>query len=128
MRRIKSAPANIAEMVNKKKECTINTDKDVTLCTLNSYSKKKEIVRNNNKIKQTIPGIIQDCFTETTKFTPNIDNYYLETLIEIINNFITNKFNKQNLENLLLSLSVRFFLSHIFYHKILEKVTEQIHF
>lgn len=41
MRRIKSAPANIAEMVNKKKESITNTNKDVTLCALNSYGKKK---------------------------------------------------------------------------------------
>lgn len=126
MRRIKSAPANIAGMVHNKKNATNipKISKDIEL----QYYKKKEIVKNNIKIKYTIPGVIQDCFTETTKFTPNIDNYYIETFIEIINNFITNKFNKQNLEKLLLSLTVRFFLSHVFYHKILEKITEKIHY
>ena len=47
-------------------------------------------------------------------------------MIEFINNFITNKFNRKNLENFILSLMIRFIASQV-YHDVIIKVKENMH-
>ena len=130
MRRIKSAPANICEMINRKKENSINTKKEVILINQNKNDKhvqKLYSLQNKKKITSTLSGIISDTFIETNKFIPETDNYYYGTIIEIINNFLTNKFNRNNAETLFLSLFIRFIVGHA-YHDILVKVKDTIHF
>ena len=138
MRRIKSAPANIAGMVNRKKpEISKINNFDVVITNTNiiSYSKnntidykiKKDVANNKKKITTTISGIISDSLIETNKNIPSTDTYQINYLIEFFNNFITNKFNRKNLENFILSLIIRFIASQV-YHDIIIKVKENICF
>lgn len=145
MRRIKSAPANIALMINKKiKNINVNVNESINESTNESINEsinesnniikfeiipiqnKKNIINYNKKIKTTISGIISDSFIETNKYIPSTDTYTLNYLIEFINTFITNKFNKKNIENLIISLMIRFIASQI-YHDIIIKVKDNIH-
>ena len=156
MRRIKSAPANIAGMVNRKKEpkipkipkiqevskininnyeiFIINKNDSIIKSEIQPYCKndsigyklKKDVANNKKKITTTISGIISDSFIETNKHIPSTDTYIFNYIIEFINNFITNKFNRKNLENLILSLMIRFIASQV-YHDILIKVKENMH-
>lgn len=133
MRRIKSAPANIASMINKKKINDITQINELQVPIIITDKKNKidyklikNIAINKKKITNTIPGIISDSFTETNKYISIADNYILNYIIEFINNFITNKFNKENLENFILSLMVRFVFNQV-YHDIIIKIKEHIH-
>ena len=150
MRRIKSAPANIAGMVNRKKQpkipevskininnyeiLIINKNDNIIKLEIEPYSKndsieykiKKDVANNKKKITTTISGIISDSFIETNKNIPSTDTYVFNYIIEFINNFITNKFNKKNLENLIFSLIIRFLFNEI-YHDIIIKVKDNIH-
>jgi hypothetical protein len=139
MRRIKSAPANIAEMVNRKKEPKINKNVNIIKSEIEpnkkygptgpnlyiEYKYKKDIANNKKKITSTISGIISDSFIETNKHIPSTDTYVFNYIVEFINNFITNKFNRKNLENFILSLMIRFIASLV-YHDIIIKVKENI--
>ena len=171
MRRIKSAPANIAAMVNKKKPeiskinfnnyeiFIINKNDNIIKSEIEpnkkngssgpngpsgpsgpsgpngpngpnglpiQYNIKKGIANNKKKITSTISGIISDSFIETNKYIPSTDTYVFNYIIEFINNFINNKFNRKNLENLILSLMIRFIASQV-YHDIIIKIKENIH-
>ena len=150
MRRIKSAPANIAGMVNIKKNpetpevSKININnyeifpmyKNHNIFKLEiepyckndfiSYKLKKDVTNNKKKITTTISGIISDSFIETNKHIPSTDTYVFNYIVEFINNFITNKFNRKNLENFILSLMIRFMASQV-YHDVIIKVKENIH-
>ena len=144
MRRIKSAPANIAGMVNRKKKSEvskinnyeifiINKNDNIIKSEIEPYSKndsfeykiKKNVANNKKKITTTISGIISDSFIETNKYIPSTDTYVFNYIVEFINNFITNKFNKKNIENFILSLMIRFIASQV-YHDIIIKVKENI--
>lgn len=144
MRRIKSAPENIAGMVNRKKKSEvskinnyeifiINKNDNIIKSEIEPYSKndsfeykiKKNVANNKKKITTTISGIISDSFIETNKYIPSTDTYVFNYIIEFINNFITNKFNRKNLENFILSLMIRFIASQV-YHDIIIKVKENI--
>lgn len=166
MKRIKSAPADIAKMSHRKKpnipifECNtfnnilfLNQDKkneiyknkesiyalfdykffgtftkktDINLNTENSYKSNKHIVTTKKKVSNIISGIISDTFNETNKYIPETDNYFIQILIEIINNFLTNKFNRKNLESLIISLFIRFTITHL-YHDVLVNVKNIVH-
>jgi len=156
MRRIKSAPANIAGMVNRKKEpkvpevpkipeiskininnyeiLIINKNNDITKSEIEQYKKKdsfeykikKDIVYNKKKITTIISGIISDSFIETKKYIPGTNTFIFDYIIEFTNNFINNKFNRKNLENFILSLMIRFIASQV-YHDIIIKIKENIH-
>ena len=156
MRRIKSAPANIAGMVNRKKVreipevpkvlevpevpkipevSKINKNDNIIKSEIKPFSKnnnpidykfKKDFANNKKKITTTLSGIISDSFIETNKYIPDTDTYVFNYVIEFINNFIANKFNRKNLENFILSLMIRFIASQV-YHDIIIKVKENIH-
>ena len=155
MRRIKSAPANIAGMVNRKKEPKtpqISKNNNIIKSEIKpqiknepvgpvgpdgpigpvgpnltiQYKLKKDVANNKKKITTTLSGIISDSFIETNKHIPSTDTYFFNYIIEFINNFINNKFNRKNLENLILSLMIRFIASQV-YHDILIKVKQNIH-
>ena len=164
MRRIKSAPGNIANMVNRKVvniyninekennnenkqnnilffwknniQTTYNNnnnnddddddnDEENNNLKTTMYNKilpfntKRKKVVNKKKVEQTISGILQDTSNITNKYIPETDNYYFFLIVEFINSFIMNKFNRQNLENLLLSLFLRYIISNIYYDSII---------
>ena len=168
MRRIKSAPANIAGMVNRKKESKVPEVPEISKININNneiftinknnniikseiepqtkkwssgpigpsgpngpnlpieYKFKKDVANNKKKITTTISGIISDSFIETNKYIPSTDTYVFNYIVEFINNFITNKFNRKNLENFILSLMIRFIASQV-YHDLIIKVKENMH-
>lgn len=144
MRRIKSAPANIAAMINRKKPNEHlkdeNQNKNCKKLIINyelynyfnlsnekfSYTYKKELISNKKKVTILISNIISDSFIETNKYIKITDNFTLSYIIEVINNFITNKFNRKNLENLGFSLLIRFIFSQM-YHDLIIKIKENIH-
>lgn len=136
MRRIKSAPADICKMVNrkisKKDENNIvpmplipleNTD---NIIQKSKIQQKKEIILSKKQLTNTISGIISDTFSETNKYIPQTDNYYYQFIIECINNFLTNKLTWKNFENLIYSLIIRVIISDI-YHEVILKVKENVH-
>lgn len=139
MRRIKSAPANIAGMINKKKnfleknknniiKSEIQNIDNVGLLTKNlknEYKIKKDIANNKKKITTTISGVISDLFIETNKNIPTTDTYLTNYMFEFFNNFITNKFNRKNIENFIISIMIRFIASQV-YHDIIIKIKENI--
>lgn len=128
MRRIKSSPANICEMKNRKKDVKCSSINPVIIFKNNNqepFKYKKNIVSNKKKITNTISGIISDSFLETNKILPYTDTFYFSYLVEFVNNFLNNKFNRKNLENLVLSLMVRFIFNQV-YHDVLTKIKEQI--
>ena len=173
MRRIKSAPGNIANMVNRKvvniynineqeqennkknKQNNIlffwrnniqtthnnnngngdngnDDDKESNNIKTTIYNKilpfntKKKKVVNKKKIEQTLSGILQDTSNITNKYIPETDNYYFFLIVEFINSFIMNRFNRQNLENLLLSLFLRYIISNIYYDTIMS-IKQNLH-
>lgn len=134
MRRIKSAPANICNMVNRK---VSKTEKNnivplvpfvpvVPVVPIETLSDKKKKVLQKKQLTNTITGIISDAFSETNKYIPQTDNYYYQFIIECINNFLTNKLTRKNFENLIYSLIIRIIVSDI-YHEVIIKVKENMH-
>jgi hypothetical protein len=130
MRKIKSSPANLCEMAHCKK--VVKTTKtQSTFILLNNESKNenenennfKQITLNKKKVSTIHTALITDTYFEISKKIPDLDNYYFNGMIDIINSFISNKFNKQNFENLVLSIIIRFIFSTIC-HDILFKINE----
>ena len=142
MRRIKSAPADICKMVNrkisKKDENNIvpvvpmslipleNTENIDNIIQKSKIQQKKEIILSKKQLTNTITGIISDTFSETNKYIPQTDNYYYQFIVECVNNFLTNKFTWKNFENLIYSLIIRIIVSDI-YHEVIIKVKENVH-
>ncbi len=142
MRRIKSAPADICKMVNrkisKKDENNIvpvvpmslipleNTENIDNIIQKSKIQQKKEIILSKKQLTNTITGIISDTFSETNKYIPQTDNYYYQFIVECVNNFLTNKFTWKNFENLIYSLIIRIIVSDI-YHEVIVKVKENVH-
>ena len=128
MRKIKSAPANLCQMAHNKKEVKITETKS-TFILLNNKNENENInnfkqrILNKKKVSTIHTALITDTYFEISKKLPDLDNYYFNGMIDIINNFISNKFNKQNFENLVLSIIIRFIFSTIC-HDLLFKINE----
>jgi len=138
MKRIKSAPANICEMVNRKKLNNLNIKKESVVLgvvfkpnklpePINIIDEMKNRKKNEEKkIKNVLSSIIFDSFSETNKYIPETDNYYYSLLVEIFNNFLVNKLNKENIQNFILTIMTRIFFSQI-YHTLLITYKDVIH-
>lgn len=142
LRKIKSAPANICEMAHTKKPIVSiiqkekkeekllisvlfneNQNENESNHESNHESKNhitnditknfKHNILNKKRIISINTALITDTYFEICKCLPDIDNYYFNGIIDIINSFISNKFNRQNLENLILSIFIRFIFSTI---------------
>tara|TARA_Y100000816_G_C26077938_1_gene567682 strand:- start:282 stop:698 length:417 start_codon:yes stop_codon:yes gene_type:complete len=127
MRKIKSAPANLCEMSHNKKiaEVSENNKIHAIINENNIESKHNKNFRINTLNKKRVSTIhtalITDTYFEISKKIPSLDNYYLNGMIDVINSFVSNKFNKQNLENLVISIIIRFVFSTIC-HEIIIKL------
>ena len=129
MRKIKSAPADLCKLI-KLKEVThqnkicfpLINNKD-NKNNIENYTFKKTILYNKKKITDTLSGILSDTYIETNKYITSTDNIILNSFVEFINKFLNNKLTQKNVENLLLSLMVRYIIGNI-YHDILIKVKE----
>lgn len=132
MRKIKSAPANLCEMSHNKKiaEVTKLAENNKIHAIINENNiefknnKNFRINTLNKKRVSTIhTALITDTYFEISKKIPSLDNYYLNGMIDVINSFVSNKFNKQNLENLVISIIIRFIFSTIC-HEIIIKLND----
>lgn len=139
MRKIKSAPANLCEMAHCKKAVNavkttesevsnshillINDNKNENENENHNLNNFKQITLNKKKVSTIHTALITDTYFEISKKIPDLDNYYFNGMIDIINSFVSNKFNKQNFENLVLSIIIRFIFSTIC-HDILFKINE----
>ena len=128
MRKIKSAPANLCQMAHNKKPLK-TTETQSTFILLSNENKNenknnfKQRTLNKKKVSTIHTALITDTYFEMSRKIPALDNYYFNGMIDIINSFVSNKFNKQNFENLVLSLIIRFIFSTIC-HDILFKINE----
>lgn len=133
MRKVKSAPANLCELSHNKK-ISKSTDISTAIVLANSNlniddnnEEKENSFRINvlNKKRMTTinAALITDTYYELSKKLPYLDNYYINGAIDVINSFITNKFNRHNLENLIISLIIRFIFSTAC-HDIMFKMNE----
>ena len=131
MRKIKSAPANLCEMSHNKKIAEVkklaenNNIHIINKNNIESQNNKNFRINTLNKKRfSTIhTALITDSYFEISKKIPSLDNYYLNGMIDIINSFVSNKFNKQNLENLIISIIIRFIFSTIC-HEIIIKIND----
>jgi hypothetical protein len=131
MRKIKSAPANLCEMSHNKKIAEVSENNKINnIHIINENNIKFKNNKNfrintlNKKRVSTIhTALITDTYFEISKKIPSLDNYYLNGMIDVINSFVSNKFNKQNLENLVISIIIRFIFSTIC-HEIIIKLND----
>lgn len=129
MRKIKSSPANLCEMSHNKKiaEVSYNNKIHAIINENNIESKNNKNFRinilNKKRISTIHTALITDTYFEISKKIPSLDNYYLNGMIDVINSFVSNKFNKQNLENLVISIIIRFIFSTIC-HEIIIKLND----
>ena len=126
MKRIKSAPANIAEMVNRKK--TIS-EKPTPIVVLFTAQQKKNISPLKNKIvysttqkkiKKTLNNIMLD-YLDTSKQQFNTNDEEV-VILSILYYYICEKvFTKKNLTEFMLFI-VQIFIKYLFSHKIHELI------
>ena len=126
MKRIKSAPANIAEMVNRKK--TIS-EKPTPIVVLFTAQQKKNISPLKNKIvysttqkkiEKTLNNIMLD-YLDTSKQQFNTNDEEV-VIFSILYYYICEKvFTKKNLTEFILFI-VQTFIKYLFSHKIHELI------
>ena len=126
MKRIKSAPANIAEMVNRKKTISENPTPIVVLFTAqqkkNSSPLKNKIVYSTTqkKIEKTLNNIMLD-YLDTSKQQFNTNDEEV-VILSILYYYICEKvFTKKNLTEFMLFI-VQIFIKYLFSHKIHELI------
>lgn len=123
MKRIKSAPANIAEMVNRKKpqkpSASINS-KIVLLCIQDQEKQEKQKMsltpfKIQKNIEKTVNTIMLD-YIENKQLVDTNDEGVL--LISILYYYICEKtFTKKNLNEFMLFL-IQIFIKYLFTHKL----------
>ena len=126
MKRIKSAPANIAEMVNRKKTISEKPTPIVVLFTAqqkkNSSPLKNKIVYSTTqkKIEKTLNNIMLD-YLDTSKQQFNTNDEEV-VILSILYYYICEKvFTKKNLTEFMLFI-VQIFIKYLFSHKIHELI------
>ena len=126
MKRIKSAPANIAEMVNRKKTISEKPTPIVVLFT--AQQKKNSSPLNNKivysttqkKIEKTLNNIMLD-YLDTSKQQFNTNDEEV-VILSILYYYICEKvFTKKNLTEFMLFI-VQIFIKYLFSHKIHELI------
>lgn len=128
MRKIKSAPANLCEMSHNKKIAEVSENNNINIINNNNIESQNNKnfrinILNKKRVSTIHTALITDSYFEISKKIPSLDNYYLNGMIDIINSFVSNKFNKQNLENLVISIIIRFIFSTIC-HEIIIKLND----
>jgi len=128
MKRIKSAPANIAEMVNRKKPVretpsstlAIVMTQQKKLCPLPLKPLKNKIVysKTQKNIEKTLNNVMLD-YLDTSKQQFNTNDEEV-VIISILYYYICEKvFTKKNLTEFMLFL-VQTFIKYVFTHKLHE--------
>ena len=136
MRRIKSAPANIAEMINRKKTekmIPIPTDNKLKVIYLMPEKKlSQELIKkdklNNIKNQKNVEKIFNNMMLEYINDKQLINTNDEQTLaLSILYYYISEKvFTKKNLHEFILFL-IQIFLRYVITHVVHETVINNIH-
>jgi len=121
MRRIKSAPAEISSMVNRKKRISVSKISSNAIIPSNTYEKIKE----EKKIVKLLTEISNDISGQNDIITQEI-GYYMLLIGTFVNQNFRRKITLENVKNFIEEMFLRYIIS-ISYHFIMtnqEKLIE----
>jgi hypothetical protein len=121
MRRIKSAPAEISSMVNRKKRISVSKISSNAIIPSNTYEKIKE----EKKIVKLLTEISNDISGQNDIITQEI-GYYMLLIGTFVNQNFRRKITLENVKNFIIEMFLRYIIS-ISYHFIMtnqEKLIE----
>jgi len=121
MRRIKSAPAEICSMVNRKKRISVSKISSNAIIPSNTYNKIKE----EKKIVKLLTEISNDISGQNDIITQEF-GYYMLLIGTFVNQNFRRKITLENIKNFIIEMFLRYIIS-ISYHFIMtnqEKLIE----
>jgi uncharacterized protein YqhQ len=121
MRRIKSAPAEICSMVNRKKRISVSKISSNAIIPSNTYNKIKE----EKKIVKLLTEISNDISGQNDIISQEI-GYYMLLIGSFVNQNFRRKITLENVKNFIIEMFLRYIIS-ISYHFIItnqEKLIE----
>ena len=121
MRRIKSAPAEICSMVNRKKRISVSKISSNAIIPSNTYEKIKE----EKKIVKLLTEISNDISGQNDIISQEI-GYYMLLIGSFVNQNFRRKITLENVKNFIIEMFLRYIIS-ITYHFIMtnqEKLIE----
>ncbi len=121
MRRIKSAPAEICSMVNRKKRISVSKISSNAIIPSNTYNKIKE----EKKIVKLLTEISNDISGQNDIITQEF-GYYMLLIGTFVNQNFRRKITLENIKNFIIEMFLRYIIS-ISYHFIItnqEKLIE----
>ena len=121
MRRIKSAPAELSSMVNKKKRISVSKISSNAIIPSNTYEKIKE----EKKIVKLLTEISNDISGQNDIISQEI-GYYMLLIGSFVNQNFRRKITLENVKNFIIEMFLRYIIS-ITYHFIMtnqEKLIE----
>ena len=121
MRRIKSAPAEICSMVNRKKRISVSKISSNAIIPSNTYEKIKE----EKKIVKLLTEISNDISGQNDIISQEI-GYYMLLIGSFVNQNFRRKITLENVKNFIIEMFLRYIIS-ISYHFIItnqEKLIE----
>lgn len=121
MRRIKSAPAEISSMVNRKKRISVSKISSNAIIPSNTYEKIKE----EKKFVKLLTEISNDISGQNDIITQEI-GYYMLLIGTFVNQNFRRKITLENVKNFIIEMFLRYIIS-ISYHFIMtnqEKLIE----
>ena len=121
MRRIKSAPAEICSMVNRKKRISVSKISSNAIIPSNTYEKIKE----EKKIVKLLTEISNDISGQNDIISQEI-GYYMLLIGSFVNQNFRRKITLENINNFIIEMFLRYIIS-ITYHFIMtnqEKLIE----
>lgn len=110
MRRIKSAPAELASMVNNKKRVSLSTISSNAIIPLNTYKK----IKKEKKIVKLLTEITGDISGENDIISQD-NGYYMLLIGTFINENFRKKITFENVKNFIIEMFLRYIIS-ITYH------------
>jgi len=121
MRRIKSAPAELCSMVNRKKRISVSKISSNAIIPSNTYKKIKE----EKKIVKLLTEISNDISCQNDIISQEI-GYYMLLIGSFVNQNFRRKITLENVKNFIIEMFLRYIIS-ISYHFIItnqEKLIE----
>ena len=121
MRRIKSAPAELCSMVNRKKRISVSKISSNAIIPSNTYEKIKE----EKKIVKLLTEISNDISGQNDIISQEI-GYYMLLIGSFVNQNFRRKITLENVKNFIIEMFLRYIIS-ISYHFIMtnqEKLIE----
>jgi uncharacterized protein YqhQ len=113
MRRIKSAPAELSSMVNRKKTNSLSKISSNAIIPLNTYEKIKE----EKKIVKLLTEITNDISGQNDIISQEI-GYYMLLIGTFVNQNFRRKITLENVKNFIIEMFLRYIIS-ITYHFIM---------